>query len=96
MLGSRLVTAKTLIPDSLLAAKSIDQFEDWTMDWTPTTGASKKEEMSAMLALHRERFVRHNVSSEKFKEWLLENPRTFTTRREQEWLARKAERDSAK
>ncbi len=91
-----MMSSKTLIPDSLIAAKSVDQFEDWMMDWTPTTGASRKDEMAAMSALRLERFVRRNVSREKFKKWLQENPRTFTTRREMEWLERKAERDSAK
>lgn len=84
------MTSKTLIPDSLMAAKSIEAIEDWELRWKPTTGATRREEMRAASALSLERFVRRNVSRQKFREWLQENPRTFTTRREQEWLARKA------
>lgn len=84
------MTDKTLIPDSLLAAKELQAFEDWMMDWQPTTAASMRDEMAAMRALQIERFVRRNVSRPKFSEWMQENPRIFTTRREQEWLALKA------
>lgn len=90
------MTSKTLIPDSLLAAKSIEAFEDWQLFWKPTTGATWIEEMRAASALATERFVRRNVSRQKFQEWLQENPRTFTTRREQEWLALKAQAASKK
>ena len=84
------MTDKTLIPDSLLAAKDIQAFEDWMLDWRPTTDASMRDEMAAMRALQIERFVRRNVSREKFREWMQENLRTFTTRRELAWMARKA------
>lgn len=90
------MTDKTLIPDSLLAAKELQAFEDWMMDWQPTTAASMRDEMAAMRALQIERFVRRNVSRPKFSEWMQENPRIFTTRREQEWLARRAEGSSRK
>lgn len=84
------MTDKTLIPDSLLAAKDIQAFEDWMLDWRPTTEASRRDEMAAMRALQIERFVRRNVSREKFCEWMQENPRTFTTRRELAWMAQKS------
>lgn len=90
------MTDKTLIPDSLLAAKELQAFEGWMMDWQPTTAASMRDEMAAMRALQIERFVRRNVSRRKFSEWMQENPRTFTTRREQEWLTRRAEGSSRK
>lgn len=90
------MTSKTLIPDSLLAAKSIEAIEDWELRWKPTTGATRREEMRAANALVTERFVRRNVSRQKFLEWQKENPRTFTTCREQEWLARKAGEASKK
>lgn len=36
------MTDKTLRPDSLLAAKELQAFADWMMDWRPTTGASNR------------------------------------------------------
>ncbi|HQQ69317.1 MAG TPA: hypothetical protein PLL92_03255 [Alicycliphilus sp.] len=85
-----MMTDKILIPDSLLAARSIEAVEDWMLDWSQTTGASMRDEIAAANALETERFVRRNVSRKKFHEWLKENPRIFTTRRELSWLARKA------
>ncbi|MBS0508187.1 MAG: hypothetical protein JSR53_12480 [Proteobacteria bacterium] len=83
------MNGKTLIPDSLLAARSIEAIEEWEMNWKPTTGATRRDEVVAVNALATERFVRRNVSRQKFQEWLRDNPRTFTTRREQDWLAQK-------
>lgn len=81
---------KTLIPDGLLSAKSLEAVEDWMLNWQPTTDASMRDEIGAANALAIERFVRRNVSRRKFQEWLQENQRSFTTRREQEWLKQKA------
>ena len=80
----------TLIPDSLLSAKSMDAIEEWMLNWKPTTDASRRDEIRAANDLATERFVRRNVSKKKFQEWLRDNPRTFTTRREQIWLIEKA------
>jgi hypothetical protein len=75
-----------LIPDALIAAKTNADFEMWQVTWKATSGASILEEMQARNDLYVERFVRRNVSKAKFSEWLKENPRTFTTTREQQYL----------
>lgn len=75
-----------LIPDALIAAKTNGDFEMWQVTWQPTSGASILQEMQARNNLYVERFVRRNVSKAKFREWQKENPRTFTTTREQEYL----------
>ena len=80
----------TLIPESLLSAKSLDAVEEWKLNWKPTTEATMRDEIRAANDLAIERFVRRNVSKKKFQEWLRENPRTFTTRREKDWLMGKA------
>ena len=84
------MNGKTLIPESLLSAKSLEAVEDWKLNWQPTTDASMRDEVAAANALATERFVRRNVSRQKFQEWMQENPRSFTTRREQEWLKQRA------
>lgn len=84
------MNGKTLIPDGLLSAKSLETVEDWKLNWQPTTDASMRDEVAAANALATERLVRRNVLRQKFQGWLQENPRSFTTRREQDWLMRKA------
>ena len=84
------MNGKTLIPESLLSAKSLEAVEDWKLNWQPTTDASMRDEVAAANGLATERFVRRNVSRQKFLEWMQENPRSFTTRREQEWLKQRA------
>lgn len=75
-----------LIPDALLAAKTNGDLELWETSWQQTSGATLLEELSGRNDLYIERFVRKNVSKAKFREWLQENPRKFTTSREQQYL----------
>ncbi|PPE70936.1 hypothetical protein IS481_08480 [Caldimonas thermodepolymerans] len=77
---------RVLIPDTLLSAKTNADLELWEATWTPTSAASLLQELQARNDLYVERFVRRNVSKAKFREWQKENPRTFTTAREQQHL----------
>ncbi len=75
-----------LIPDSLIAVRTVDERAWWEATWTSTTDASILDEIGAHYDLRVERFVRRNVSKAKFKEWQQQHPRTFTTTREQNYL----------
>ena len=70
-----------VIPTSLLQVDGVEDVENWTIDWKPTTTATMMQEIRAYNALRREQFVRRNVSLETFLAWKLENPRSFITER---------------
>jgi hypothetical protein len=70
-----------VIPDALLVAIDADCFEDWMLEWKPTSTASMFDEIRALNARHCERFVRRNVSIQTFLEWRLQNPRAYIAER---------------
>lgn len=70
-----------VIPNALLTAHRDGTVQEWMLEWKPTTSAAMTDEMRAMNARHRERFVRRNVSIKTFLEWKKENPRAFITER---------------
>lgn len=76
-----------VIPSALLMVNGIVEFEDWMLDWKPTTTATMMDELRAYRALRLERFVRRNVSIQTFVKWKQENPRTFISERVQMRIA---------
>ena len=75
----------------MLNVDGIVEFEEWMLDWKPTTTARMMDEIRAFNSRRRERFVRQNVSIEKFLEWKQQNPRTFITERVHTRIARKTD-----
>lgn len=79
-----------VIPNALLTAHRDGTVQEWMLEWKPTTAASLTDEIRAMNARHRERFVRQNVSIATFLEWKTENPRTFIPERVHKRMAARA------
>ena len=71
-----------VIPNELVAARELADLEQWMLDRYRDSPHRMRDELDARSALETERFVRKNVSREKFLTWIQENPRRFTTERE--------------
>ena len=80
----------TLIPSDLLAIRELADLEQWMLIRRRASPHTMFEEMEARNALRTERFVRKNVSRQKFLTWIQENPRFFTTEREMQHVKRNA------
>ncbi len=79
-----------VIPNELVAARELADLEQWMLDRYRDSPHTMRDELDARSALETERFVRKNVSREKFLTWIQENPRRFTTEREMQHVRRNA------
>ena len=79
-----------VIPNDLLAVRELADLEQWMLDRDRDSPHTMRDELDARSALQTGRFVRKNVSREKFLTWMQENPRRFTTEREMQHVKHNA------